>query len=252
LRPSPLLPSVLYAQRIGDPRKLPGYAEGRFAVQDAGAGLIAALLEAQAGERVLDACAGRGGKTAQLLAAVGAAGQVTAIDVHARKLELLSVEAQRLGFDPALLSTETIDLSRGDGGLAGGFDRVLVDAPCTGLGTLVRRPEIALRLGPKDPARLADLQLRILRTALSLLRPGGILVYAVCSGSAEEGGGVADRLEAADSRILRLRNSVEGVPLTPDEDGVFRIGPWLGEGADLPDVYQVVRWTRLDSPAPPV
>jgi len=105
---------------------------------------------------------------------------------------------------------------------------------------------------PKDPERLAELQFRILRTALSLLRPGGILVYAVCSGSAEEGGGVADRLEAVDPRILRLRNPVEGVPLTPDEDGVFRIGPWLGEGADLPDVYQVVRWTRLDSPAPPV
>jgi 16S rRNA (cytosine967-C5)-methyltransferase len=177
---------------------------------------------------------------------------VTAIDVHARKLELLSEEAARLGFAVERLSTETIDLSRGDGGLAGGFDRVLVDAPCTGLGTLVRRPEIALRLGPKDPARLADLQLRILQTALSLLRPGGILVFAVCSGSAEEGRGVADRLEARDPGILRLRNPVQGIPLTPDDDGVFRIGPWLAEGADLPDVYQVVRWQRLDSPRPPV
>jgi 16S rRNA (cytosine967-C5)-methyltransferase len=250
-RPSALLPNVLYTQRAGDPRKLPGFSEGRFVVQDAGAGLVGALVQASAGERVLDACAGRGGKTLQLLSAVGA-GHVTAIDVHARKLELLSAEATRLGFDAARLSTETIDLSRGDGGLQGGFDRVLVDAPCTGLGTLVRRPEIALRLGPKDPARLADLQLRILRTALSLLRPGGILVFAVCSGSAEEGRGVADRLEAGDSGILRLRNAVEGIPLTPDDDGVFRIGPWLAEGADLPDVYQVVRWQRLDSPTAPV
>jgi 16S rRNA (cytosine967-C5)-methyltransferase len=251
-RPSVLLPHVLYTQRAGDPRKLPGFAEGHFVVQDAGAGLVAALVQPAAGERVLDACAGRGGKTLQLLSAVGASGHVTAIDVHARKLELLSAEASRLGFDGTRLSTETVDLSRGDGGLPGGFDRVLVDAPCTGLGTLVRRPEIALRLDPKDPARLADLQLRILRTALSLLRPGGILVFAVCSGSAEEGRGVADRLEARDSGILRLRNAVDGIPLTPDDDGVFRIGPWLAEGADLPDVYQVVRWQRLDSPAPPV
>jgi 16S rRNA (cytosine967-C5)-methyltransferase len=252
LRPSPTLPNILYAQRVGDPRKLPGYGEGRFAVQDAGANLVGALLAAQPGERVLDACAGRGGKTLQLLAAVGPSGHVTAIDVHARKLELLGAEALRLGFDPARLSTETIDLSRGDGGLEAGFDRVLVDAPCTGLGTLVRRPEIALRLTPRDPARLAELQFRILRTALNLLRPGGILVFAVCSGSAEEGRGVAERLEAAEARILRLRNPVPGISLTPDDDGVFRIGPWLGEGADLPDVYQVVRWQRLDSPAPPV
>jgi 16S rRNA (cytosine967-C5)-methyltransferase len=252
LHASQLSPNVLYAQRVGDPRKLPGYAEGRFAVQDAGAGLVGALVDAQPGERVLDACAGRGGKTLQLLATVGASGRVTAIDVHARKLELLSSEAVRLGFDPAQLSTETIDLGRGDGGLEGGFDRVLVDAPCTGLGTLVRRPEIALRLGPNDPARLADLQFRILRRALSLLRPGGILVFAVCSGSAEEGRGVADRLEAADARILRLRKALPALPLTPDDDGVFRIGPWLAEGADLPDVYQVVRWQRLDSPTRPV
>jgi 16S rRNA (cytosine967-C5)-methyltransferase len=252
LRASTLLPSVLYAQRAGDPRKLPGFDAGRFVVQDAGAGLVGALVDAQPGERVLDACAGRGGKTLQLLAAVGTTGHVTAIDVHARKLELLSEEAERLGFAAARLSTETIDLGRGDGGLSGGFDRVLVDAPCTGLGTLARRPEIALRLGPKDPARLAELQFRILRTALSLLRPGGILVFAVCSGSADEGRGVADRLEARDPGILRLRNAVGGIPLTSDDDGIFRIGPWLAEGADLPDVYQVVRWQRLDSPAPPV
>jgi 16S rRNA (cytosine967-C5)-methyltransferase len=252
LRPSTLLPDVIYTQRIGDPRKLAGFSEGRFVVQDAGAGLVGALVDATPGARVLDACAGRGGKTLQLLAAVGAGGHVTAIDVHQRKLDLLSEEAVRLGYEPERLNIETIDLSRGDGGLQGGFDRVLVDAPCTGLGTLVRRPEIALRLGPKDPARLADLQLRIVQTALSLLRPGGILVFAVCSGSDQEGRGVADRLEAGDSGILRLRNSVEGVPLTPDDDGIFRIGPWLAEGADLPDVYQVVRWQRLDSTAAPV
>lgn len=252
LRASALLPNVIFTQRAGDPRKLPGFDAGRFVVQDAGAGLVGALVDAQAGENILDACAGRGGKTLQLLAAVGPTGHVSAVDIHARKLELLSEEAERLAIADARLSTETVDLSRGDGGLTRGFDRILVDAPCTGLGTLGRRPEIALRLAPKDPARLADLQLRILRTALSLLRPGGILVFAVCSASTDEGRGVADRLEAGDPGILRLRNAVAGVPLTPDDDGVFRIGPWLGEGADLPDVYQVVRWQRLDSPPAPV
>ena len=125
----------------------------------------------------------------QLLAAVGATGHVTAVDIHARKLAQLREEAQRCAIEPARVSTETIDLSLGDGGLAGGFDRVLVDAPCTGLGTILRRPEIAWRLAPEDPVRMAELQLRILERALGLLRHGGILVFAVCSGSAEEARG---------------------------------------------------------------
>src|SRR5262249_31992774 len=155
----PLLPQVLYAQRAGDPRKLPGYVEGAFCVQDAGAGLVGALVDAQPGERILDACAGRGGKTLQLLATVGAQGHVTAVDVHARKLSQLRDEIRRCGIEEARVSTETIDLSVGDGGLTPGFDRILVDAPCTGLGTLLRRPEIALRVTPGDPVRVADLQL---------------------------------------------------------------------------------------------
>jgi 16S rRNA (cytosine967-C5)-methyltransferase len=252
LWPSPLVAEVLYAQRVGDPRKLPGYAEGALSVQDAGAGLVGALVDAQPGERVLDACAGRGGKTLQLLARVGPAGHVTAVDIHARKLAQLRDEARRCGVEAARVSTETIDLARGDGGLRGSFDRVLVDAPCTGLGTILRRPEIARRLTPEDPARMAELQLSILEHALGLLRPGGILVFAVCSGSRVEAGGVADRLEARHTGIRRVSDSVPGVSVTADNDGVFRIGPWLGEQAELPDVYQVVRWTRLDSLASPV
>jgi 16S rRNA C967 or C1407 C5-methylase (RsmB/RsmF family) len=123
----------------------------------------------------------------------------------------------------------------------------LVDAPCTGLGTIRRRPEILLRLGPRDPGRLADLQLGILRRAKRLVRPGGTLVFAVCSASLEEGRGVLDRLEARGAGFRRLVNSVEGVPLSADNDGVFRIGPWLGAGGSLPDVYQVVRWEVLDT-----
>lgn len=231
---------------VGDPRKLPGFAEGRFVVQDEGANLVGRLVGARAGERVLDACAGRGGKTLQLLEAVGATGHVTAVDIHARKLEQLGEEVRRLGL-PGGLETETVDFSVGNGGLSGGFDRVLVDAPCTGLGTIRRRPEILLRLGPRDPGRLADLQLGILRRAHRLVRPGGTLVFAVCSASLEEGQGVLERLEARATGIRRLPNSVEGVPLTADNDGVFRIGPWLGVGGSFPDVYQVVRWEVLDT-----
>ncbi len=246
IEPSELAADTIVTWGVGDPRKLPGFSEGRFVVQDEGANLVGRLVGAQPGERILDACAGRGGKTLQLLEAVGASGQVTAVDIHARKLGQLGEEVRRLGI-PGQLACEAVDFSVGDGGLAGGFDRVLVDAPCTGLGTIRRRPEILLRLAPRDPGRMADLQLGILRRGMSLVRPGGTLVFAVCSASQEEGQGVLQRLEARTPGIRRLSNSVEGVTLTPDDDGIFRIGPWLGVGGSLPDVYQVVRWEVLDT-----
>jgi 16S rRNA (cytosine967-C5)-methyltransferase len=252
LRESTLLNDTILAWGVGDPRKLPGYDEGHFVVQDEGAELVGRLAGARPGERVLDACSGRGGKTLQLLEQVGASGAVTAVDVHARKLEQLGRELTRCGYEPDRVQTETIDLSVGDGGLEAHFDRVLVDAPCTGLGTLRRRPELLLRLRPEDPARMAALQLRILRSAAGLVRPGGTLVFAVCSGTREEGLGVASDLE---KRVPGLRRLVEPVPevsVVCDGDGVFRIGPWLSQEGGCPDVYQVVRWEMLDSQVAPV
>jgi 16S rRNA (cytosine967-C5)-methyltransferase len=242
-----LAPRCIVVRGVGDPRRLPGYAEGLFAVQDEGAQLIGLLAEAQAGERVLDACAGHGGKTFELIEAVGEKGEVTAVDIHADKLEQLRKDLTRLTLQDRKVELETIDLSVGDGGLARGFDRALVDAPCTGLGTLRRRPEILLRLTPEDPARLARLQIAILSRVLGLLRPGATLTFAVCSGSRDEALAVTEQLEARHAAIRRLTTAVPGVPLTPDADGVFRIGPWLGGNAPLTDVYQVVRWVVLDS-----
>ena len=241
-----LSPRALLLRRAGDPRALPGHAEGRFAVQEEGAQLIAHALGAQPGERIGDLCAGHGGKTAWLADAVGPAGRVLAVDVDERKLDKLGAELTRLQLTDGRVQTRAIDLSVGSGGLAPELVRVLVDAPCSGLGTLRRRPELALRVTPEDPARLAGLQLAIARSAAKLLRPGGLLVLAVCSPLPEEGPELARQLEHA---LPELRPCPElGCSLAPfraDADGVTRIGPWHGLGGPVgPDVYQLVGWRR--------
>ncbi|HMI90036.1 MAG TPA: transcription antitermination factor NusB [Polyangiales bacterium] len=241
-----LSPRALLLRRAGDPRLLPGYADGRFSVQEEGAQLIAASLGAQPGERVADLCAGHGGKSVWLAEAVGASGQVLAVDVDERKLDKLGHELQRLQLADGRVQTRTIDLSVGSGGLGPELDRVLVDAPCSGLGTLRRRPELALRVAPEDPARLAALQLAILKSAARLVRPGGLLLLAVCSPLAVEGPELARQLERALPELVPCPEL--GAPPTgfqSDSDGVTRVGPWHQRGGAVsPDLYQLVAWRR--------
>jgi 16S rRNA (cytosine967-C5)-methyltransferase len=239
-----LAPCALMVRRVGDPRTLRAWNEGAFVVQEEGSQLVALAPGTCEGERVADVCAGHGGKTTWLLHAVGARGRVTAIDVDARKLAALAKEVARLGLDATRLDVRAADMAAGLAGLAGTQDRVLVDAPCTGSGTILRRPELLLRLSPTDPARFAETQLRIATAAAALVRPGGTLAYVVCSLARAEGAGVAERLERALPDLTRARTHTPPLP-APDADGVVRVGPWLGAGtASRPDGYQLVRWTR--------
>lgn len=162
----------------GDPRQKPGYTDGAFTVQEEGAQAIGLALGVRPGERVLDACAGRGQKSTLLAERLGA-GTLVACDLYPEKLAALSEEAQRLKLPE--ITTRAVDWSVGQGSLLADFDRVLVDAPCSGTGTLRRRPEILRRLGPEDPARLGALAESILRSAASLAKPGASVVFAVCS-----------------------------------------------------------------------
>jgi 16S rRNA (cytosine967-C5)-methyltransferase len=244
LQPGCVSPLALLARRAGDPRTLPGYAEGHFGVQEEGAQAVALCLGAQPGERIADLCAGHGGKSVLLAERIGPDGELLAVDVDERKLERIAPELKRLGLGDARLQTRAIDLTVGTGGLEARFDRVLVDAPCTGLGTLRRRPELLLRLAESDPARLAQLQLAILGRALRLVRPGGVLLYAVCSPTLAEGPEVAARFETGAPGLIReWDSSALALNVVPDADRVVRLGPWMGgEDADSPDAYQLVRW----------
>lgn len=179
---------------VGDPRRLEGYGEGAFVVQEEGAQVIALAVGAKPGMRILDACAGRGQKTTLIADQLCASedSELVACDLHGSKLKALKQELKRLRLPD--VQTHAVDFSRGTGDLSSGFDRILVDAPCTGTGTLRRRPEIALRLTAGDPSRMAELQASIVRHASDLLSPEGLLIYAVCSVLPEECEGVLERV----------------------------------------------------------
>jgi 16S rRNA (cytosine967-C5)-methyltransferase len=159
---------------------LPGFAEGAWWVQDAAAALPARLLGDVRGLRVADLCAAPGGKTAQLSAA-GA--RVTAVDRSAQRLARLSENLARLSLQAEVVAVDALEWQPENGGP---FDAVLLDAPCSSTGTIRRHPDVPWLKGEADLAVLTSLQQRLLDRAVDLVRPGGRLVYCVCSLEPEE------------------------------------------------------------------
>jgi 16S rRNA (cytosine967-C5)-methyltransferase len=183
--PGRVSPRARLVRGMGDPRRLAGWEEGVFTVQEEGAQAIALALGARPGERVLDACAGRGGKSSLLRELVGPDAELWATDLYPGKLAALAEEHARLGLVPP--RTAAVDWTVGAGPVPEAvFDRVLVDAPCSGTGTLRRRPGGAARGGADDPGRLGALATPLLRRAATRARPGGRVVFAVCSVLPEE------------------------------------------------------------------
>ena len=190
----------LRTRRKGDPTEWPGFAEGRWWVQDAAAAVPARMLAIQSGETVADLCAAPGGKTLQLVAA-GA--QVTAVDRSASRLKRLNENLARME-----LSAEVIAADAEKWEDDRKFDAVLVDAPCTSTGTFRRNPDVLWATRPTDLAKLADLQHRLLDTAAERVRPGGRLVYCTCSLEREEG-------ETQVLAFLRRRPDYRIAPVDP-------------------------------------
>ncbi len=184
LPPSAIAPDAILARHFEAPAKTAAWRAGLFAVQDAGAQIVAELCGAAAGERILDACAGNGGKTAHLLALAGDRAQVDAMDISPAKLEEGTRTFRRLGVISA--QSVTADLTQPLADPTPRYHRILLDAPCSGLGVLRRHPEALLRRTPDDFAPLAAQQLRMLDTVAPVLLPGGLLTYAVCTFEKQE------------------------------------------------------------------
>lgn len=186
------------AAASGDLRGLPGFKEGHWCVQDRTAQAIAPLLAPQPGQRVLDACAAPGGKSTQLAELMDDQGEIWAVDRSEARLKKVVANAERLGMvSLQVLAADAADLLEIRPQWRGYFDRILLDAPCSGLGTLARHADARWRIEPDTIAELVNQQQRLLERLAPLLQPAGRLVYATCTVHPQENGEVVDAFLAS-------------------------------------------------------
>ena len=217
-----LATGTVRTQLQGSVTTLPGFAEGEWWVQDAAAALPARLLGDVSGKTIADLCAAPGGKTAQL-AQAGA--RVVAVDRSPGRMARLRDNLTRLQLEA---ETVVADAAEWSDGPDGGFDGILLDAPCTSTGTIRRHPDVAWLRQEAEFAPLTALQRRLLRKAVTLLRPGGTLVYCTCSLEAEEG-------EEAITELLASEPAVRRAPIDPSEvAGLTEIVTAQGDLRTLP------------------
>lgn len=198
----------------GAPASLPGFREGRFTVQDQASSFVVDALDPQPGDRVLDVCAGPGGKASHLACRVTPDGTVVAADASLERAALVRQTFARLELRGSVLAQDARRPA-----LEAAFDRILVDAPCSGIGSARRRPELLWRVGRDELSALARLQVAIVTGVADLLRPGGRLVYSVCTFPRAE-------TDAACDAILRHRPELEPAELDGPDGPAARIRLW--------------------------
>lgn len=244
--PTPFSPWGLRVDGKPALNKLELFTNGSIEVQDEGSQLLALLVGAKRGEMVVDFCAGAGGKTLALGAAMRNTGRLYAFDVSGHRLDALKPRLARSGLSnvyPAQIAHERDDRIKR---LAGKIDRVLVDAPCSGLGTLRRNPDLKWRQSPQAVSELQDKQRAILASAARLVKPGGRLVYATCSLLDAENEVIANEFAAAHPDFERL-DAAEALDKTQveraaelTENGVLRLWPHR----HATDGFFAVAWVR--------
>ncbi len=227
-----LVPGHLRLARGDAVDRLPGFSDGAWWIQDLAASLPARLLGAGEGRHVLDLCAAPGGKTLQLAAA---GWNVTALDISKRRLELLRENLRRTGLKAGIVRADALQWEPKHR-----FDAILLDAPCTATGTARRHPDVLHRIGPRQIAEMAELQAALIARACEWLKPGGTLVYAVCSLEREEGEDQAARI-ALTPDAIRAEELPAG--LAPTANGWLRTDPGMLAQVGGLDGFFAGRWT---------
>lgn len=189
--PSPLSPDGILVKGGGNMALTTWYQDGWISIQDESSMLVADAVDAAPGMTVLDCCAAPGGKSCHIAERLsGSGGKVIANDVHPHKAKLIAEQATRLGLD------QTVQVTTGDALMLAelyepaSFDRILLDAPCSGFGVIRRKPDLKWSKTPGDVSEIAALQLKLLETVSQLLKPGGVLVYSTCTIERQENAGV--------------------------------------------------------------
>ena len=228
-----LAPGHLRLPRGTAVENLEGFDEGAWWVQDLAASLPARLLGAGNGRRVLDLCAAPGGKTLQLAAA---GWHVTALDASAKRLQRTSENLTRIALTAEIITADVFEWQPAEL-----FDAVLLDAPCTATGTCRRNPDVLHRIGARQIAEMAELQAAMLVRAAGWVKPGGQLVYAVCSLEREEG-----EEQAATVQLVPEPIRADELPagLLPTAQGWLRTDPGLVAQAGGLDGFFVARWRK--------
>jgi 16S rRNA (cytosine967-C5)-methyltransferase len=209
--PTPYSPWGLRIEGKPALNKVEAFAQGHMEVQDEGSQLLALLLGAKRGEMVADFCAGAGGKTLALGACMRNTGRLYAFDTSGHRLAALKPRLARSGLSnvyPIQIAHERDERIKR---LSKKIDRVLVDAPCSGMGTLRRNPDMKWRQSPETVAALSEQQTAILTSAAKLLKPGGRLVYATCSLLERENEGVVQTFDAAHTREFKRLSAAEAL-----------------------------------------
>jgi 16S rRNA (cytosine967-C5)-methyltransferase len=209
--------------RSGNPLLTPLAGQGLFVVQDEASQLVGVVARAAAGERVLDVCAAPGGKTTAMAADMGDRGLLISSDVRRKRVELLAETVRTAGARCVHVIQANAAQALPFGEV---FDLVLIDAPCSGLGTLRRDPDIKWRRSPDELAVLASLQLRILASAASVVRAGGRLLYSTCSSEDEENDEVVERFLEAQPGFRRAALAFPSAPALVGPDGYLRTLPF--------------------------
>lgn len=241
LEASPVLAdTVRMSDRDRAVDQLPGYAEGQFWVQDAAAAIPARLIRLDPGARVLDLCAAPGGKTAQLVKAGYA---VTALDRDPARVDRLSRNLTRLNYTAEIVTADALDYAPSEP-----FDAVLLDAPCSATGTFRRHPEVAWHRDPADIAGRVSLQRKLIARATECLKPGGILIYCVCSLEREEGEMQAEWAAGQGLDVMPVTPAeLDGWAIPVTQAGFVRTHPGQivpGEKGGTLDGFFVARFRR--------
>ena len=235
---------TLRRSKIGDVTAIPGFKDGEWWAQDISASLPVKLLGDVEGLRVLDMCAAPGGKTMQL-AAAGA--QVVALDKNTSRIPFIKQNLNRTGLSAEIVAADAAKWRDPENPTGGGFDSVLLDAPCTATGTFRRRPDVLRRKRPIDVDHLIKVQEKLLLAAARHVKPGGKLIYCTCSLQRREG-------EQQVAKFLKNRSDFRLIPVLEDEvmalkdavtaNGEVRILPFfLGEKGGM-DGFFIARFTR--------